>query len=421
MKAIINLKIYDYENYIDNGYIIFDKKIIEVGHMDGFKSSHERIDGKGKLLIPGLVNFHTHVYSTLFRGLDMKASPQNFKELLDDVWWKFDSRLLLEDIGLSAEVYCDECLKSGVTSIIDHHASGEVSGSLDVLRNVIIKKFGMKAMFCFETSDRFDLGECIRENLHSVNLGDGLFGLHALMSLSDESLEKIKIYAKNSPIHVHVAESIEDEEHSIREYGMTVVDRLDKFGLLNEDSILAHCVNINDREGELIGRKKCAVALNPTSNMNNAVGIFDYNLFTRNNIKILIGTDGLGVNVMREWQNLYYMGKQSTGNPSGIVLDEIRNHIVESYRYFNRISGSRIGRIKSGYDADFLVFDYNPPTPMNSDNAFGHVFFGVFDSMKPRYVIADGHYKINDYKPQIEFEMRHDLVNDLWERIGETL
>jgi cytosine/adenosine deaminase-related metal-dependent hydrolase len=421
MKAIINLKIYDYENYIDNGYIIFDKKIIEVGHMDDFKSSHERIDGKGKLLIPGLVNFHTHVYSTLFRGLDMKASPNTFKGVLDDIWWKFDSKLLLEDIGLSAEVYCDECLKAGVTSIIDHHASGEINGSLDVLRNVIKKKFGMKAMLCFETSDRFDIGECIRENLHHIEMGDGFFGLHALMSLSDESLEKIKENAGENPIHVHVAESIEDEEHSIENYGLTVVERLEKFGLLNEDSILAHCVNINDREGELIGRRNCVVALNPTSNMNNAVGLFDYNLFKRNNIKIIIGTDGLGVNIMREWQNLYYLGKQSTKNPSGIELDEIRKHMAESYKFFNRISGSKIGRIKEGYDSDFLVFDYCPPTPMDDDNAFGHVFFGVFDSMKPRYVIVDGNYKINDYKPQIEFEMRQDLVRELWERIGESL
>jgi cytosine/adenosine deaminase-related metal-dependent hydrolase len=421
MKAIINLRIYDYEKYIENGYIIFDKKIIEVGKMEDFKSSHERIDGKGKLLIPGLVNFHTHVYSTLFRGLDMKASPKTFKEILDDIWWKFDSKLRLEDLGLSAEIYCDECLKSGVTSIIDHNASGEIKGSLDVLRNVIKKKFGMKAMFCFETSDRFNIGECITENLHHIEMGDGLFGLHALMSLGDESLREIKENAMENPIHIHVAESIEDEQHSVENYDMTVVERLDKFGLLNENSILAHCVNINDREGDLIGSRNCVVALNPTSNMNNAVGLFDYNLFKRNNIKIIIGTDGLGVNIMREWQNLYYLGKQSTENPSGIGLDEIRNHMVESYRFFNRISGSKIGRIKEGYDSDFLVFDYCPPTPMNENNAFGHVFFGVFDSMKPRYVIVDGNYKVNDYKAQIEFEMRQDLVRDLWERIGEKL
>jgi cytosine/adenosine deaminase-related metal-dependent hydrolase len=421
MKAIINLKIYDYENYIDDGYIIFDKKIIEVGHMKDFKSPHERIDGKGKLLIPGLVNFHTHVYSTLFRGLDMKAYPTTFKGVLDDIWWKFDSKLRLEDIGLSAEVYCDECLKAGVTSVIDHHASGEINGSLDVLRNVIKKKFGMKAMFCFETSDRFNLGECIRENLNSIDQGDGLFGLHALMSLSDESLEKIKVYAKYTPIHVHVAESIEDEEHSIREHDMTVVERLDKFELLNEDSLLVHCVNINESEAKLIGERNCAVTFNPTSNMNNAVGIFEYNLFKRNNIRILVGTDGLGVNIMREWQNLYFMGKQSTNNPSGIGLNEIKRHISDSYRYFNSVTGTKIGRIEEGYDADFIVFDYNPPTPMTEANAFGHVFFGVFDSMKPRYVIVNGNYKINDYKPQVEFEMRHDLVRDLWERIGETL
>lgn len=421
MKAIINLKIYDYENYIDNGYIIFDKKIIEVGHMNDFKAPMERIDGKGKLLIPGLVNFHTHVYSTLFRGLDMKTSPKTFKGVLDEIWWKFDSKLRLEDIGLSAEVYCDECIKAGVTALIDHHASGEINGSLDVLRNVIKNKFGMKAMFCFETSDRFNIDECIRENLHSLEMGDGFFGLHALMSLGDKSLEKIKNNAKEWPIHIHVAESMEDEKYSIENHDMTVVERLEKFSLLNKDSILAHCVNINDREAELIGKRNCVVALNPTSNMNNAVGLFDYNLFKRNNIGLVVGTDGLGVNIMREWQNLYYIGKQSTENPSGIGLDEIQNHILESYRFFNSLSKSKIGRIKAGYDSDFLVFDYNPPTPMDENNVFGHVFFGVFDSMKPRYVIVEGNYKINDYKAQIEFEMRHDLVKDLWERIGEVL
>src|SRR5665648_103051 len=144
MKAIINVRLYDFVNYIDNGYIIFDKKIIEIGHMKDFNKTIDRIDGCRKLIIPGLINFHTHIYSALFRGLNINASPTTFRGVLEDIWWKYDSKLRLEDIGLSAMIYGSESMKSGVTAIVDHNASGEISGSLDVLRNVIKNHFGIK-------------------------------------------------------------------------------------------------------------------------------------------------------------------------------------------------------------------------------------------------------------------------------------
>lgn len=419
MKAIINVRIYDFINYIDNGYIIFDKKIIETGNMKDFNKTMERIDGNRKLIIPGLVNFHTHIYSTLFRGLNMHASPQTFRNILEDIWWKYDSQLQHEDIGLCAQIYSTESIKSGVTAIVDHHASGEIAGSLDVLRNVIKNSFGLKGMFCFETSDRFDVDECIKENLTAILMGDGIFGLHSSLTLSDETLLKSKSAAIEVPIHVHIAESIEDEEYSLIKYKKNVIERFDDFDLLNKNSILAHCVNINEKEAEIIGKRECIVAINPSSNMNNAVGLFNYSLYKKNNLNIVVGTDGLGVNIAKEWQNLYFTGKQSMNDPSGIKLNDIRNYLIKSYELFNEISNYKIGKFENGYDADFIVLDYLPPTPINEDNVFSHIFFGAFDNLRPSEVFVNGEYKVKDYKSQLKFEINYEIVNRLWKRIEE--
>lgn len=417
LKAIVNVRIYDYIDYIDDGYLLFDKEIIEMGPMKNFKQTCERIDGKGRLVIPGLINFHTHVYSALFRGLNLNASPVLFREILEDIWWRFDAALKLEDVGFSAGVYCKDSLQSGVTAIVDHHASGEISGSLAVLRNVIKGHFGMKALFCFETSDRFNLDLCISENVEAIEMGDGLFGLHAQMSLSESTLSACSPYAKGTPIHIHVAESKEDEANCIEKHGQRVVQRLDAHSLLTRHSILAHCVHIDEEEAEIIGKRGCVVALNPSSNMNNAVGYFNYDFFRNNSIDVVAGTDGLGSNIAKEWQNIFFNGKQFMNHPSGISPDEIRCHLVRSYELFNELANVKIGRFKTGYDADFLITDYIPPTEMNEDNAFAHVFFGAFDHLRPKDVFIKGELKIENYELTIKFDFNHDIPNQLWKRI----
>ena len=94
IKALINVRIYDYTNYIENGYIIFDEVILEVGQMNDFSNqNYELIDGEGDLVIPGLVNGHTHIYSTFARGMSVRFNPKDFQGILDDLWWKMDHSL----------------------------------------------------------------------------------------------------------------------------------------------------------------------------------------------------------------------------------------------------------------------------------------------------------------------------------------
>lgn len=411
MKALINVKIYDYNNYIENAYVLFNEKIQETGSMDNFKPNVETIDGKGRLVLPGLINFHTHIYSMLIRGFNIGANPVTFQDILDQVWWKFDSYLTREDLEASAYYYGVECLQNGVTALIDHNASGEIPGSLNALKKGLSSPLEIKSLLCFETSDRFDVDACISENTEKH------FGLHASLSLSDQSLKKVADNLNSRPVHVHVAESSEDEIDALNKYNKKVVPRLNDFGILTKDSILAHCVHIDEEEAAIIGENACKIALNPASNMNNAVGTFNYKRFKDHNIQLLVGTDGLGANIASAWQNLYYVGKQSMQDPNGISLDELKETIIASYEYYNRMSGVNLGQIKEGFNADFMLLDYDPPTPMNADNIFGHVFYGIFDNLRPHSVYIDGIAKLENYTLAFEKKNYIKISKKLWKRI----
>ncbi|MHA1865511.1 MAG: amidohydrolase family protein [Candidatus Heimdallarchaeaceae archaeon] len=429
MIAVVNVKIYDYDTYIDDGYCLFNEKIVEIGSMNNFRKNEEIgqvIDGRNKLLLPGLINFHTHVYSTLVRGASIPFNPTSFNELLEQLWWKFDSQLDNTATYNSGLIYGIESLKNGVTSLIDHHASGiDIKGSLTELKKAIVETLGMRGIFCFETSDRFDVEECIEENLTGLafNSSDakGMFGLHASMSLSNETLEEISKIIEKNPIHVHVAESKEDEDDSLSKYGKRVVERYNDYNLINEKSIFAHCVHIDEKEAEIMSKKGACIALNPTSNLNNAVGFFNYTLYKKFNIPILIGTDGLGTNIAKEWTNLFYLGKAGMKNPVGISLDEIKEYIVHSYEYFGQMMGIKIGKIKQDFVADLLLVDYIQPTTLDENNVFGHLFFGLFDNFKPSWVFVKGKPLIKEYKSIFDedriYQEAVEVSKKLWKRI----
>ncbi|OPL08208.1 MAG: hypothetical protein AVO33_01505 [delta proteobacterium ML8_F1] len=414
MKALVNVSIYDYAHYIPRGYVIFDEKIIEAGPMADFREdSLPLVDGGGRLLIPGLINFHTHIYSMFIRGFNLGASPKTFQDILDKLWWKLDSHLTLEDLEASAYHYGIESLKSGVTALIDHNASGAVTGSLKAIEKGL-EPLKIRSLLCFETSDRFDVSQAIGENDRPH------FGLHASMSLSEETLDRVSRVLRGRPVHVHVAESREDVQDARLKYGKPPVKRFHDKGLLNPDALLVHCVHIGEEEAALIKAAGAWVALNPASNMNNAVGTFDYGRFRRHGIPLLAGTDGLGADVAGSWRNIFYVGKQSLKDPSGIALQEIQDYILASYRYFNRLKGTRLGKIAPGYDADFLLIDYLPPTPMTPENAFGHLFYGVFESLKPASVYLFGEALIEDYQFKGESRNYTDTVELLWQRLEEA-
>ena len=122
---------------------------------EGSSGGHEVIDAQGKLLMPALINCHTHLYSTLARGISLPGrAPRNFPEILKKLWWRLDRALNLDDVYYSALVGLIDSAKCGVGTLVDHHSSPNAcAGSLDRIEQAF-REVGLRGVLCYETSDR---------------------------------------------------------------------------------------------------------------------------------------------------------------------------------------------------------------------------------------------------------------------------
>lgn len=431
MKAIINARIYDYDKYIENGYVIFDKKIVKVGEMNSFKNDgYQLIDAKGQMLLPNFVCAHSHIYSIFARGLALPFNPKNFQDILDQMWWKLDSQIDNEITYYSGIAAGSEFLLNGVTTIIDHHASGtEIIGSLTSLKKALNNTLHMRSILCFESSDRYPIKDCVKENMNFANKNhtefvSGLFGMHASMSLSDGSLKLISNKLNNTPIHIHVAESDMDEKDCLEKYGTNIISRLDKYNLINKDSLIVHGVFMNDEELDIIKNRGAYIVVNTTSNLNNAVGIPNIKEYMKHNIPIMIGNDGLSSSMATEYLNAMYLTHLKNNNPIAMNIGHIFDIINNAYSYVGRRLGINIGKIRKDYVSDFMLIPYTPFTEMNSNNAFGHVFYGLFPNFRPNDVFVDGsrlvkNGELTSKKAKAELIESRKYSEKLWKKVKE--
>ncbi len=272
--------------------------------------------------MPGLINAHTHFYSTFARGLTKAKASGNFLEVLKNLWWRLDSALTTEDCYYSALVALLDAIRHGATTLIDHHASpNAVRGSLTAIERAV-EQTGLRACLCYELSDRDGvrisqagleenasfIRHCSRRRKKaSISSPQppqlaALFGLHAAFTLKDSTLKKAAAlgHELGTGFHIHVAEALSDQQFSQRHHGMRVVERLKKFGILGPQSIAAHCVHVNRKELDILRQTQTAVVHNPQSNMNNAVGVADLIAMTKRNVLVGLGTDAMTTNMLEE-------------------------------------------------------------------------------------------------------------------------
>ncbi len=427
MHALINARLYDYKSYRDSSYLLFDEKIQEIGEMREYQNSgYIEIDCKNKIVLPSFVTGHTHFYSSFARGMNISFNPKNFLEILEQLWWKVDHFLDLDMIYYSALMGALDQVLSGTTTFIDHHASYQVRGSLTKIKEALNDKLKVRGVLAFETSDRFDIVESVKENLdfskqNNSHFISGLFGMHASLSLSDETLTYIAKNIGDLGIHIHVAESLMDEEESLKKYGLRVVERLDKFGLINEKSLLVHCTHINELEMDIIKKRGATIAVNVTSNLNNAVGISKIKTFLEKGIRVISGNDGLIQSQAIEYMNIYYLSHLQTKSIIGFSLDDLLKIINNTYDYTNSLLHTKLGSFEVGNEADLIIADYSPYTKLNEANVFSHLFFGVYPSLKPSFVFVNGEMVVKDYQITLDVEKDYDealsQANKLWEII----
>jgi len=380
--------------YLADGAVAIDgNTILAVGDGRALRERYpkaEWIDARGGVIMPGLINAHTHIYSGLARGLAIQGNdPRNFLEILEGTWWNIDRHLTLDGTRASACATILECIRNGVTTIFDHHASfGQIPGSLFAIRDAA-GELGMRACLCYEVSERDGEEKCeesIRENADFArwaraeddDMIRAMFGGHALFTISDKTFEKmVKANDGMTGFHIHVSEGMNDVYDSLQNYGCRPVERLLYNGILGEKTLLGHCIHLDDAEMDILRQTGTMAVNNPESNMGNAVGCAPVLPMMQKGITVGLGTDAYTHDMLESLKVFLLIQRHNAGLPN-VAWNEAMTALFENNaRIAARFFRKPLGVLRPGAAADVAVMDYPAFTPFSEENADGHILFGM--------------------------------------------
>ncbi len=370
----------------------------------------ETVDLSDRLIMPGMVNAHTHLYSALARGMPApKQSPETFLEILKKIWWKLDESLDEESIYYSALVGSMDAIRNGTTTLIDHHSSPNyIMESLDAIADAMLR-VGIRGILCYETTDRggrkrrdagLDENERFLNRYRNHALLRGIVGAHASLTLNDDTMQTLGEMSRryDCGVHIHVAEDKADvldaprrsltahdfsrgkihvkrNPRTVSTVSSHLVKRLERFGLLSPQSILAHGVHLSQSELKRIEAAGAWLVHNPRSNMNNAVGYAPLQWFGE---QAALGTDGFPADMFEECRMGFFRNQESGHR---VAFDRLPDMLHAGQRLAGSFFQQEFGTLAVGSAADLIVLDYLPPTPLHANNLAGHFLFGINSRM----------------------------------------
>jgi putative selenium metabolism protein SsnA len=425
----------DANNFVENGCVFIDgEQIVAVGDLDPDSCSADRtIDAGGKLVMPGLINAHHHLYSTFARGFTPPGPPaRNFEQNLKNLWWKLDAALDSEDVYYSALLALMDAARAGCTTVIDHHASPSCcDGSLDQVERAF-RDVGLSGCLCYEVSDRNKDGEGIEENERYIRKCrdssdkqmSALFGLHASMTLGDKTLERCAAAADSldAGFHVHVAEDEIDVQTTMDRDGKNVMERFADFGIPGNKSIFVHGTCLTPAELDLLQSTDSILVNNPESNMNNGLGVSPILEILDHGVTVGVGTDGISSHLISQARAMYLHQRAEHRDPTLAFVEACEILLRNNSAICNRLFDEPRGALAAGQLADVVIHDYVPFTPLNAETFYGHLMFGVGFSRvattiaRGRVVVEDG--QLPDLDEAAIRARCAERAPDIWARIN---
>lgn len=345
---------------------IEDGLIIEIGDRIGCEADYV-IDGSKKLMMPGLINAHTHLAMTLFRGY---ADDMPVKEWLETKIWPLEAWLDERDVFAGSMLGCLEMIETGTTCFLDMYFFNKATADA-------VEKSGLRAVLSYAILDAFDPESKgaldIARKLASFEKAPGggrveyAIGPHAPYSCSDETLLKCKERAleEDALIHTHIAEAEWERRLFEERHGKGVIAHLDEIGFLCENLVAAHCVWLDEGEISLMSKRGVKAALCPVSNMKLAVGgLPPAPKMLRGGLAISLGTDGAASNNSLDMFGAMkicalahkFAERDPTALPASAVLDFATIGGAMALR-----KGREMGSVEVGKRADLILLDLRAP------------------------------------------------------------
>ena len=327
------------------------------------------IHAENKVLLPGLINAHTHLAMSLLRGL---ADDLPFTEWLHQHILPVESKLVnSEFVRVGTGLAALECIRGGVTTVCDMYYFSDTTAS--VLEDAGLRGLVSQAIASFPTPDNKDLKgndyrtlDRMRERFGRHERIIPCVGPHAPYTCDDETLAKARSYAGKHglPIVIHVSETSGEVQESRQKYGKTPVARMKNLGLTGPDAVFAHCVHVDDDDIRILAETKTAAIYNPESNMKLSSGVAPIPRLLGAGVVVGLGTDGAASNndlsVFREMDTAAKLQKLTQHDNTAMTASQsLRMATIDGARALG--IEDRVGSVETGKFADLILVDLVHP------------------------------------------------------------
>jgi len=397
---------------IRDGALAFDSKILGVGRSEDISGEFgglDRLDARGCLIIPGLVNAHTHCAMTLFRGYAEDASLMDW---LEKRIWPMEAKITPSDIELGAELGAYESLLSGVTTLNSQYFYSDEGSEVDAFVRTGIRAVVGHGFFERTREEGLKITERMAKRWHGAEGGRIRISVnpHATYSTGPKTYVDAHELAMQLNerlgdrgkliVHTHMAEA-HDEAKRVKEnfkvdFSGGVVNYLNGLGVLSDLMLGAHAIHLSEGEMSLLASKGVAVALNPISNLKLAMGVAPYRDLRRSGLRIGLGTDGPASNnsldVIESTKVLAIVQKQRCGDPA--VLNSREAFDLATIGGAQAIGwGDEIGALTEGHNADVVVLNLQNMHSLPFYDEYSHLVYSA-KSSDVRDVFVDGKHLV---------------------------
>ena len=365
----------------------------------------DELDAGGDLVIPGLVNAHTHVAMTLLRGY---ADDKPLDAWLQEDIWPVEAELTPEDVRAGAELGIVEMIKSGTTAFSDMYfhvpeiaAAVEDAGVRAVLGHTAV------TVAKDDEGARADMQESLDVALELDGAADGrittTFQPHSLTTVGEEYLREFVPQAREVglPIHFHANETEDEVDPLVEEHDERPLEYADGLDLLGPDTFVAHGVHVDESEIELLAETETGVVHCPASNMKLASGMAPVQGMLDAGVRVGLGTDGAASNndldMFDEMRDAAMLGKLAAEDASAVDAASVVEMATQGSA---DLLGLDSGRIEAGANADLAVVDLDAPHLTPEHDLVSHLAYAARGS-DVRHTVCDGQVLLRDREVQV--------------------
>ncbi len=319
------------------------------------EEADEKINAKNMIVMPGLINTHTHLAMSIFRGY---KDDQKLMDWLENAIFPVEDKLEPEDIYWNSYLSCIEMIKSGTTTCNDMYF-----GMNKVIES--IEDAGLRAVvaWCMTDDAIGDKVEKTREYAKKYNVPESKITIftspHAPYSCNPDTIKLCVDLAKelNTGLHIHLSETLEEEKTIYEKYDKRGTEYLNDLGVFDVPVVLAHGIYISDSDIDILRNIKGGISHNPISNCKLSSGICDVVKLRKNGIHVGLGTDGIGstttLDMFEEMKTAAYLQKLNTKQPTSITAYEIlKMATIEAAKVLGM--EDEIGTLEVGKKADMI-------------------------------------------------------------------